>query len=434
MLNIIHISTNNYDGAGRYAYAIHNTLSSLPEVSSTFMSAASLNLFFRFKLGLTKILIKVASVVLLKDSLVIINFCRLLYSPSLPTSTLRQVAEFDVVIFWSTHRFVSDFSIKKICRSGKLILFIPLDLEMITGACHFRGNCDMFFAGCAKCPAIRCISHFSSRTFRDRTSIYSMETVHLIACTIEMRDLIRSRDPSNPMPVDILRLGVCERRRRPISKVKARSIINPSWNRERTFIILIAAINWKDPRKGGALLPQIVATLDSLLSSADHDLPKVKLVSLGHIDKSCMPQKTTRIEFNELKPQFDDRYMNAVYRSSDIFLSLSLDDVGPLTVLEALSNDLPVAGFDIGILRELPISTKISLTNAESHDAKNLARVISQQIHQVKSPGANRVFDSRIEGLNIPNHEAYTQSLLNFIADKLVARNSPSSLGDSSLQ
>ena len=80
----------------------------------------------------------------------------------------------------------------------------------------------------------------------------------------------------------------------------------------------------------------------------------MKLITFGR--QQGVKINVPNIEWIHLKEIFDDKKLNALYRSADVFLSPSTGCNGPATIRESIVNDLPVVAFNYGEASETIIN------------------------------------------------------------------------------
>ena len=120
------------------------------------------------------------------------------------------------------------------------------------------------------------------------------------------------------------------------------------------YVILNISINPEDSRKNIKQYLKIAEYFDNHIYYSN----KFVFVYLG----SKNPDKKNLKNFKYLRSNFDDNYINKLYRTSDLYLDLSLSDNGPMSVFEAYMNNLSII---------------ISKNSFFSYDLKNLSNVKS---------------------------------------------------------
>ncbi len=130
--------------------------------------------------------------------------------------------------------------------------------------------------------------------------------------------------------------GVDSRTFRPKSKIESRRELNLDQNKK---IILFLAESLNDPRKGVDDFYKVL----KLCSSLDFLL---LTVGNGHLEFDAMENHS--IGFVE-----DEEMMASIYSASDLFITCSLEDNFPNTVLESVSCGTPVLGYAVGGIFEI---------------------------------------------------------------------------------
>ena len=60
----------------------------------------------------------------------------------------------DIVIIYTFHKFISSKILEQILKEKKNVFLRPLDMEIISGGCHFNQSCDEFTKNCNNCPKL----------------------------------------------------------------------------------------------------------------------------------------------------------------------------------------------------------------------------------------------------------------------------------------
>lgn len=146
-------------------------------------------------------------------------------------------------------------------------------------------------------------------------------------------------------------LIVKNNRKKYYEKDTCRKIFSVDLNK---YVILNISINPEDSRKNIKQYLKIAEYFDNHIYYSN----KFVFVYLG----SKNPDKKNLKNFKYLRSNFDDNYINKLYRTSDLYLDLSLSDNGPMSVFEAYMNNLSII---------------ISKNSFFSYDLKNLSNVKS---------------------------------------------------------
>ena len=97
-----------------------------------------------------------------------------------------------------------------------------------------------------------------------------------------------------------------------------------------------------------------IQRLTERLSKSRIKSDKILLLTYGEINNFKI--KSKNIKWLHLGTIESDYRMNLIYRSSDIMLNPSFDDLGPTTLQEAFLNNLYIVSFDLGLASDLIIN------------------------------------------------------------------------------
>jgi glycosyltransferase involved in cell wall biosynthesis len=250
-------------------------------------------------------------------------------------------------LHWTNSGFLSIDDLKELIDTGKPIVWTLHDMWTFTGGCHYAGTCDHFTRECGDCyflsdPGPNDISH---KGWLSKAAMYAgAKNITFVTCSkwlggvAKQSSLIskfRIESVPNPIDVDVFspqdKLTLRERWR-----------INPF-----AKIILFGAANINDRRKG---ISYLVEALNHL-SNDCLDPGLIEIVIFGknkHFDVSQLPFKT--FELNMISDQDE---LAEIYNLADVFVTPSIEDNLPNTVMEALSCGTPVVAFNTGGIPEM---------------------------------------------------------------------------------
>lgn len=372
MLKILHITNNDYDGAGQAARRLNNSLNNLNinsqllvlykktkdknvitiQSGNTFKSSLKkifkkfffvnfheynnlLKLFlFRAKEEIKKIIYKPKSLYNFND--MPFNFKYL----------APHIKEADIIILHSIQNIIDVMDIYKIHHVyKKKIIMHPLDMEMLTGGYHFSFKCNCFKTGICNSEHhnldLLAINNYKLkiRTLKKLPCIWVASNKYVLQRILSSK-IYSKKYHSNYL----IYLNIEKSRYRFYTKTYARKNLKLNLNKK---ILLFGCSNFNDLRKGASIINKII----NKLQSSEIDLKKIVLLTYG--DKRDFNVKNKNIEWIHLGNVNSSKKMNMIYRASDIMLNLSIDDLGPTTVQEAFLNDLYIISFDLGLAQDL---------------------------------------------------------------------------------
>jgi glycosyltransferase involved in cell wall biosynthesis len=254
------------------------------------------------------------------------------------------VMQADIIhLHWVNHSFLNPTHLAEIAKLGKPVVWTFHDSNAFTGGCHVRYTCTNFQQECGNCPLLKNASahDISHRIWLQKQEAYAALGFNVIAPSkwmlnsIKASGLLKDSDISNipnTLETDIFK---------PLDKKAARELAGLPADK---FIFLSGFMpSRKDLHKGTSYLLESLALLKERLgSAADH----VELVVFGNRDAENMPEFPFKTNF--LGTINNDEKLAACYAAADAFLTPSLEDNLPYTVMESLACGTPVIAFTTG--------------------------------------------------------------------------------------
>ena len=257
--------------------------------------------------------------------------------------------EADVVhLHWVNQGFLSLRGIEKIVSSGKRVVWTLHDQWPYTGICHFAGECRHFETGCHDCPQLvrPGAKDLAYRTFEAKRRIFAQGHVTLVGCSQWIADEARKSLLARGQRVVTIPNAIDHEVFRPIAKREAREHFDLPEDRR---IVLFICQKVTDERKGVRYLEE-----------AMKEVPDAMLIRVG---------QDGDFEIH------DEERMALMYAAANVFVTPSLQDNLPNTIVEAMSCGTPCVGFAVGGIPEM-IHHKEDGYVARYRDADDLAEGI----------------------------------------------------------
>ena len=238
------------------------------------------------------------------------------------------------------------------------------DMWTFTGICHYAGDCDFYTHGCGNCPLLRHPSKYdlSRTTYRKKTATYSKGEINFVACSNWLKEMaikspltLRHDVNSIPNPIDT---GVY----RPLNKSEIRLKLDLPTDKK---IILFAAVKASDKRKGMDYLIEA----SSLLKNHSKN---ILFLIAGNRSEEIENKFTLPVKSMGYVSPKD---MPSLYNSADLFVTPSLQDNLPNTIMESMSCGTPCIGFNTGGIPQM-IDHQINGYISEYRNSKDLANGI----------------------------------------------------------
>jgi glycosyltransferase involved in cell wall biosynthesis len=257
------------------------------------------------------------------------------------------VVDADIIhLHWTNSGFLSVHDLRELVNTGKPIVWTLHDAWTFTGGCHYPGTCDHFMHECGNCFYLRDAgpNDISHKGWLRKASLYAgAENVIFVTCSQWLAGVAKKsslisdrRIVAIPNPIDI---EIFSPRDSVVARQKRGIAIDAK-------IILFGAANINDRRKG---ISYLVEALDALKQYQGTE--NIEMVIFGknnQFDVTTLPFKV--YELNLLTSAED---LAEVYSLADVFVTPSLEDNLPNTIMEALSCGTPVVAFDTGGIPEM---------------------------------------------------------------------------------
>ncbi len=245
-------------------------------------------------------------------------------------------------LHWINQGMLSLDEIGRIIASGRKIVWTMHDMWPFTGICHHAAGCIRYERSCGECPWLRSPSRndLSHQLFHAKQAVYARGGITFVACSNWLRELA-AKSPltaghqvvSIPNPIDTAVYI-------PMDKREARHRLNLPEDKK---IVLFAAAKASDRRKGMDYLVEA-----SRIMAQQHD--DILFLIAGNDGEELgkhlsLPARS----LGYVAP----RDMPGVYNAADLFVTPSLQENLPNTIMEAMACGTPCVGFHTGGIPEM---------------------------------------------------------------------------------
>lgn len=245
-------------------------------------------------------------------------------------------------LHWINSGFLSIRDIEKLTEMGKPIVWTLHDMWAFTGGCHYAGDCDHFLSHCGNCWMLR-YANDKDWSYdgwqRKRALLASSKNIVFVTCSNWLADVARKssllkdfRIEAIPNPIDTT-----------IYAPQNRQTARGKWGISAdSKVVLFGAANIMDRRKGISYLVDALNKLKIDYQGAT----TIEVVIFGKnksFDVALLPFKV--IEVGIITSQTD---LAGLYSLADVYVSPSIEDNLPNTIMESLACGTPVAAFNTG--------------------------------------------------------------------------------------
>lgn len=289
-------------------------------------------------------------------------------------SDITQLPEFqeaDIIhLHWINQGMMSLRELQKILASGKPVVWTMHDMWPITGVCHHARECTQFEKACRNCPYIgngSIKNDLSQRTFRKKKAVYQEGKISFVACSQWLGELARKSNLTqghtvytvpNPLPTHLFHPG---------DRQEARQRLGlPQEGR----LILFGSVKITDKRKGIDYLVEACRLLAEKYPELTETLGIAVMGNGSEELKPLLPFKVYALNYVS-----DEHRLVDIYHATNLYVTPSLQENLPNTIMEAMGCGIPCVGFHIGGIPEM-IDHEVNGYVAQYCSAEDLAHGI----------------------------------------------------------
>lgn len=307
--------------------------------------------------------------------------------------------EADVVhLHWVNKGFLSLGGIEKIISSGKKVVWTCHDMWPFTGGCYHNRGCMNYRTGCGHCQYLKkpAADDLSARVFQQKEALWSAGQISFITPSSWLAKRAGESRLAHQLDINVIPNGIDTRAFSPL----ADSGVFPITGKNR--VISFAAANLSNPFKG--------------FNEFNTMLDVMKASGVANLEVLVIGENKAGVKFSEAYPvQFtgyisDPAKMAAFYRASDVYVTTSLEENLPTTIMESLACGTPVAAFRVGGIPEMIVHRETGVL-AESGDAAGLAAEVKcllelggDEYHQIRTSARNFALNHYDAGVVAASH------------------------------
>jgi glycosyltransferase involved in cell wall biosynthesis len=369
--SIVHFSTTDNGGAGYAAYKFHKLFIENKYESRMFVQNKTIDDSTICQAGevshlVPKIFHKLETTLNLIDR----RYCYFDKGRSTVLSLKNLLCklpiQIDVICLHWISGFVSLGTIQELQRIYKCkVYWYILDMAPMTGGCHYAWNCTNYKSDCLNCPATRWpYNRKSHRLLQWKKNIINNMKIELLAPSKWLESQLKSSFIFNNTKIHRMLISVNEVVFSPINDIKRKYYKNLYNIDNSKRVISFGTSNFSDKRKG---VKYLLEALSAMPHSND-----IVIVTSGNFD--IEPDSITKLGYSHTHLGYlnDERALSIFYKISDIFISTSIEDSGPMMINESIMCGTPVVSFDMGVASDLIIENKTGYV-AKLKDSNDLS-------------------------------------------------------------
>ena len=266
--------------------------------------------------------------------------------PCLSTSELLdRLQGVDVLCLHSIQQTVSPEQLRTVQQELEIpIVWTLLDIEPVTGGCHFNDRCEKFMRECGECPQLenRSAQDWSVLNWQRKQRAYEGMDMTFVAVTQQSKAYIQQSALHASRNVALIPLSVGPAYR-PESMAEARRVLHIDPERK---VLVFGCFNLADERKGGHLLLKALEKL-----GRSRDISDMTLLTFGEANEFSADHLP--LDWHHLGRLEGNDAIARAYNAANVFTCPSIDDIGPMMINEAFMCGKPVVAFDTGVAPDL---------------------------------------------------------------------------------
>lgn len=246
-------------------------------------------------------------------------------------------------LHWINHGFLSPKFLAEIDELEKPVVWTFHDSNAFTGGCHVRYSCENYFKECGCCPLLKLSGKddISHQTWLRKKKAYSELNCHIVAPSRWMANSVKLSSLMGFRDVTVIPNTIETNVFKPYVKSEAKKFLKIDPDK---FVLMSGFMPSKnDKHKGTSYL---IDALNDLATRPGLIKENIELIIFGNKDNADMPEFPFKTTF--LGTIANDEHLAKCYSAADVFVTPSLEDNLPNTVMESLACATPVVAFHTG--------------------------------------------------------------------------------------
>lgn len=251
-------------------------------------------------------------------------------------------------LHWINQGMLSLNDIQKILQSGKPVVWTMHDMWPCTGICHHARECDKYHQECHHCPYIYKgggKKDLSNQVFKKKKEIYQLAPVTFVTCSRWLKErasqsaLLNGHtivDIPNPINTGLFK---------PQNALVARNRMELPTDKK---LILFGSVNVTDKRKGIDYFIESCKLLAEMHPELKEELGVVVYGKNSEQLKPLIPFQVFPLDFIS-----NEKDLVNIYNAVDLYVTPSLEENLPTTIMEAMACGIPCVGFNVGGIPEM---------------------------------------------------------------------------------
>lgn len=264
-------------------------------------------------------------------------------------TSLPEFKQADVIhLHWINQGMLSLNIIQKILLSGKPVVWTMHDMWPCTGICHHARECTNYQTECHNCPYLDgggSKNDLSTQTFYKKKKLYKIKPIVFVTCSHWLEQLARKSELLSGQAIFSIPNPINTNLFQPHNKKEARTkCMLPSEGK----LMLFGSVKITDKRKGIDYLIESCNILNEKYPDLKNNLSVVVFGNQSQELEHILPFHVYPLNFVT-----SDHDLVNIYNSVDLYVTPSLEENLPNTIMESMACGVPCVGFNIGGIPEM---------------------------------------------------------------------------------
>ncbi len=260
---------------------------------------------------------------------------------------ITQLPEFvqaDVIhLHWINQGMLSLTDIRRILASGKPVVWTMHDMWPFTGICHHAGECDKYTTHCHNCFLLYKGGHnkdLSYKVFGQKKQLLEGARITFVACSQWLESCAKQSALTQGKTVTNIPNAINTNLFRPLDKRQAREKCNLPQDKK---LLLFGSVKITDKKKGIDYLIAACKEIATVYPEFSKELGVVIFGNQAEQYASLFPFPVYPMNYVS-----SEKELANIYNAVDLYVTPSLQENLPNTIVEAMSCGVPCVGFQVG--------------------------------------------------------------------------------------
>lgn len=258
-------------------------------------------------------------------------------------TSLPEFRQADVIhLHWINQGMLSLEDIKKITDSGKPVVWTLHDMWPFTGICHYSQGCEKYKSQCERCHflANQHKKDLSYKVFNKKKNIYSGCNITFISCSNWLMNTAKSSHLIGDKEIISIPNAININMFKPRDKKTAREKLNLPQDKK---LLLFGSVKINNKIKG---IDYLIEATKIIADRNPEYINKTGVVIFG--ENSEQYEQLFPFSIFSMKYVKSDKELTDIYNAVDLYVTPSLQDNLPNTIVEAMACGIPCVGFNTG--------------------------------------------------------------------------------------